>query len=241
MKKTILFIGGDTQTGTTMISFAAAEELARDGYMVLYISAGFCPVNSFLPKSLTSASEELLAALMAENLTGQEVQKTAAEHRRVDILTGARKGPGGPYFSPDDLMQICTAAEKLWDWILIDGGCVLLEEGIQRALLPNIRICFVLTQQEKTVNRFTRWVSVQNLPQKNQVFILNKFTDAAAFYSLKEMAEVLECSQNELITIPYVPYGWQAEAERTTLLNFRRFRKAVRILTEWIRKEKQDG
>ena len=48
-------------------------------------------------------------------------------------------------------------------------------------------------------------------------------------------------AEKDILPVPYVPYGWQAEAEHTTLLNFRRFRKAIGYLIEDIQKGDRNG
>ena len=122
MERTILFMGGDTQTGTTMLSLAAAEELAGGGKSVLYISAGFCAGDEYLPRNLVGVSDELITGLMADELSGEELKNAAVNIRGVDVLKGTRLTEQGHGFLPDDLQTICSLAEKFWDWILIDGG-----------------------------------------------------------------------------------------------------------------------
>ncbi len=242
MKKTVIFAGGDTQTGTTMLAMAAAEELVKEGMSVLYLRAGAWTGTEFLSENTMSAGEEVLAGLMAENLSAQELQQAVGVNRGVDVLTGIRRGRSGWYFLQEDLEAICSLAETLWDWVIVDTGCVQWSGyGMDVSSLAG-QVYIVVTQQEKTIERFRNWKSLQNgEPWKNVQFLLNKYNDAGTFPDVEDMAELLQCSRSAILTVPYVPYGWQAEAERTTLLNFRRYRKAVRNLTERIKTGGADG
>jgi len=242
MKKTVIFAGGDTQTGTTMLAMAAAEELAKEGMSVLCLRAGAWTGTEFLSENTVSAGEEVLAGLMAENLSAKELQQAVGVNRGVDILPGIRRGRNGWYFLQEDLETICCLAETLWDWVIIDLGSVQCCRYTLDILALAGQIYMVVTQQEKTIERFRKWSAMQNgIQWENVRFLLNKYTDAGSFPTVEDMAERLQCRPPEILTVPYVPYGWQAEAERTTLLNFRRFRKAVRNLTEQIKAGGADG
>ena len=242
MKNTILFMGSDTQTGTTMLALSAAEELARTGKRVLYIGSGFCAGDEYLPRNLPAASDNLLAGLLTGNLTEADLQTAAVNCRGVDILTGIRLNQQGYCFLPGELLAICTMAEKLWDWVVIDGGIVLGNSSAAAVMEHAGQIWIVATQQEKSISRYQRWNSAGNLNFRKAVrYVLNKYNDSGAFYTIKEMAEILNCTEKEIVPVPYVPYGWQAEEEHTTLLNFRRFRKAVRSLINCIEKGGCDG
>ena len=242
MEKTILFMGGDTQTGTTMLSLAAAEELAGRDKRVLYISTGFCAGDEYLPRNLVGVSDELITGLMADELSGEELKNAAVNIRGVDVLKGTRLTEQGHGFLPDDLQTICSLAEKFWDWILIDGGILL--GRIPAAAYAELagQIWIVVTQQEKSIDRYLRWKSAETMPAGKPLhFVLNKYNDSGAFYTIKETAEMLNCTEYEIVPVPYVPYGWQAETERSTLRNFRRFRKAVHRLAEYIEEGDCDG
>ena len=242
IEKTVVFSGGDTKTGTTMISLAAAEELAKEGCLVLYICAGEYPVNEFLPRDLMSASEEILAGLQEDMVSEQYLKQAAVTNRGVDILRGIRNGSRGLYFTQEDLEEICRRAETVWDWIVVDGGCVLSAEGRSVSHTSFGQSWMVITQQEQAVCRFRTWQSMVSETDERKIrYVVNKYNDSGAFYNLREMAELLHCEETELLPVPYVPYGWQAEAERETLLNFRLFRKAIRRLTARIQEEGADG
>ena len=83
MKKNIRFTGGDTQTGTTMISLAAAEMLAKEGERVLLISGGLFAGTEFLPRDISSGTDEVLSALLAENLSAVQMQQKSVITVRV--------------------------------------------------------------------------------------------------------------------------------------------------------------
>ena len=157
MKKNIRFTGGDTQTGTTMISLAAAEMLAKEGERVLLISGGLFAGTEFLPRDISSGTDEVLSALLAENLSAEQLQQAVVRSRGIDILMGVRRGRTGRYFTGNELRDICSMAVSVWDRIVIDGGCVLLRNREEETELPGWEEYIVVTQQEKTIRRYLEW------------------------------------------------------------------------------------
>lgn len=242
MKNNIRFTGGDTQTGTTMISLAVAEMLAKEGERILFISGGAFAGNDFFPRIISSGTDEVLSALLAENLSAEQLQQAVVRSRGIDILMGVRRGRTGRYFNREDLRDIYSVAVSVWDRIVMDGGCVLLGNREEEAALPGWVEYMVVTQQEKTIQRYVNWSMEGNSGgERNSRFVLNKYNDSGAFYTIKEISSLLKCAEKDILPVPYVPYGWQAEAEHTTLLNFRRFRKAIGYLIEDIQKGDRNG
>ena len=68
---------------------------------------------------------------------------------------------------------------------------------------------------------------------------MNKFVNNGTFYKESQLQKLLSCEEDRLRTIPYLPYGWQAELEKCTLLKYRTFRKAVEKIAVMIEEEKE--
>ena len=66
MKKCVVFYGGDSQTGTTMIAVSAAEMLAGAGKRILLVCASSQLVDPWLPQSAVSSMDDLYPALKKE-------------------------------------------------------------------------------------------------------------------------------------------------------------------------------
>ena len=239
MKKCVVFYGGDSQTGTTMLAISAAELLAGAGKRILLIGASSHPEDLWLPQSAASSLDDLHPALKEGTLTGEEIRRTVVTARGVDILSGTRSGYGGK-FGPEDLKTVCSLVCEDYDWILLDGGCGPPESFTMAALRCGQKAILVLTQQEKCLQRFAAKVSgLERALPPQQLYVVNKFNDSGAFYTEKELAERLGCSPEHLKPIGYVPFGWQAEMDRVPLLNHRKFRKDMEKITGWIGEEEE--
>lgn len=238
MTKRIMFAGGDTQTGTTMISMSVAEELAKQGRKVLYVGVRTIGGADYLDDGLESEGMMVF----------QELEMAVTECRGVDVLVGMRKSRYGTFFSEEDIAEILQAASGTWDYVIIDGGFLLSEEkGNADSLIASLHdnagdmeLLVVITQQEKSLRRCRKWKSLHEGQQDGIPnclgkikFVLNKYNDTGAFYTEKEVADYIGCEAEDIRTVPYIPYGWQAEEESSTLLKFRGFRKGIRRVKEW--------
>ena len=234
MSRNIVFYGGDSQVGTTMTALALSEFLAKSGRQVLFLNFSPVPGNAYLPFAPPASVDDLRAAFLDESLTEAELRQLAVNCRGVDILPGVRNWQSSRTFPEGSAAQLLKAADGGWDYIIADGGCgVTAGLGVQ-ALQCFDQVVLVVTQQEKTLARFQnqKEVLAEKMPDQ-PLFLINKFNDSGTFYSLKQMKEILQCD-NRVMTVPYVPYGWQAESEHTTLLPFRRFGKGIRQLAEYV-------
>ena len=219
-----------------MISLAAAEHLARCGWNVIHISAGMEPGNVYIPEEGTGSITDLFRNFEEEELSERELEDAMTECRGVRILPGLRSRQAGILYMPGALAGICRVAASSSDYVIIDGGCIGDNCPGQEALQFAGQVYAVATQQEKTLMRWKQKKKrLQCLAECRIRYIVNKFNGSGAFYTEEQLAQHLDCSREELIAIPYVPYGWQAESEHTTLLKFRRFRKGISSLTEYIR------
>ena len=230
----MVFYGGDSQVGTTMTALALSEFLAKSGLQVLFLNFSPVPGNAYLPFVPPSSVDDLRAAFLDESLTAAELRQFLVNCRGVDILPGVRNWQSSRTFPEGSAAQLLKVAETEWDFILADGGC-----GVAGGLGVQALQCFedavlIVTQQEKTLARFQhqKEILAEKMPDQ-PLFLINKFNDSGAFYTLKQMKEILQC-ENRVLTVPYVPYGWQAESEHTTLLHFRRFGKGIRQLAEYV-------
>ena len=240
MSRTIVFYGGDTQVGTTMTALAAAESLAKSGQRVLFLNLSGVPGDAYLPFGAPVSVDDLRAGLLDESLSEAEFRQTLISCRGVDVLPGVRNWQSSRVFPKTSVEAILTIADKEWDYVIADGGCGVSEGlGIQAVRCFDLRIV-VVTQQEKTLDRYRRQSEIlKEIISDNRMFLINKFNDNGAFYTVKQMAERLDCSMEQVLTVPYVPYGWQAEAEHVTLMNFHRFRKGILRLAEYILKREK--
>lgn len=221
----ILFHGCDTQVGTTMVALAAAEQLAEEGHSVLYISAGAIPGNPFLEADAAGAAVDLWGSSFEE----VDIRQLATEHHGVDVLQGVRSWMNNGSSMMGLLQEICSKSSPLWDWVIIDGGSCG-EAGMGRdALEFSSKIFLIITQQEKSLQRWRmRREWLENRMKAQPYYIVNKFIGNGTFYTEGQMQKLLQCDSRHIAAVPYMPYGWQAEKEHCTLMKYRPFRRAVK-------------
>ena len=236
MENVILFYGCDSQVGTTMTALSAAELLAEKGKNVLYISAGSIPGIAFSTAEPAGAAADLWDSTEDED----EIMQLMAKHCGVDILQGVRSWMNGGNYLKGVLSEMCRTCSRIWDYVIVDGGSSGEASMGQDALDFAGMIFLVLTQQEKSLHRWKmRREWVENRMQAKPYFVVNKFVSNRTFYKESQLQKLLSCEEDRLSTIPYLPYGWQAELEKCTLMKYRTFRKAVEKIAVMIEEEKE--
>lgn len=232
----ILFYGCDSQVGTTMAALSAAELLAEKGKKVLYLSAGSIPGIAYSTAEPAGAAVELWDSTEDE----EEIRQLTVNHRGVDILQGVRSWMNGVNSLKGWLSELCSTCSRMWDYVIVDGGNSTESSMGQEALDFAGMAFLVLTQQEKSLYRWKmRREWVENRMQAKPCFVVNKFVRNGTFYMESQLQKMLPCEEDRLRTIPYLPYGWQAELEQCTLMKYRPFRKAMEKIAVLIEEERE--
>jgi len=223
----IVFYGGDSQTGTTMVALSVGQLLAERDWRILYIDASGHPGSDFLPRHGMMFLEELSSAAEDGRLEWKELQRWILPCRGMEMIPGVRSFSGADRLGERELSAICRAAEGRYDMILIDGGCGT--NALSRAALKQAEAAVVVaTQQEKILQRMEGRLAAGGgrLPEKS-LLAVNRYHNGSAFYTAPEMAEKLGWGERPVIRIPFAGYGMQAEQDRATLLKHRAFRKGA--------------
>ena len=234
----ILFYGCDTQVGTTMLALSAAELLAEEGKKVLYISAGPVPGIAFLENEPAGAAADLWGREPEES----EIRQLLTEQHGVDILQGVRSWMNSGSDMKGLIHEICRLCGRLWDYVIADGGSSGDASMGSEILGSAGKIFLVLTQQEKSLQRWRmrrNWM--EGRMKVPPYYIVNKFTGNGTFYTERQLLEILPCTEKQLAAVPYLPYGWQAEYEHRTLLKYRIFRKSVKQIIEMIKNSEEEN
>ena len=234
IKKVILFYGCDTQVGTTMTALSAAELLAEQGRKVICISAGSIPGTDFLDAEPAGAAVDL----WGERLREEDIRFLTVEQRGVDVLQGVRSWMNCGSNLSGFLREICMTCSRSWDFVIVDGGSSGESSMGRDALDFAEKIFLVITQQEKSLRRWKmRKEWMESRMQTEPYFVVNKFMNNGTFYMESQLQKLFFCDSTRLKTVPYMPYGWQAEMERCTLLKYRSFRKAMAAISAIIERE----
>lgn len=225
MEKLIGFLGGDSQVGVTMLAQATVEYLRRQGMRALFITAGPGDGDDYTNGHLSMDMEEIYPYLETGSVTETDTDRLFPADRHVDILHVAEHDD----FGKAELQIVYQEFAGQYDWIIVDCGWAM-QTGFARTVVRTCHLLFVvITQQEKCMRRFgRRQAGLLSRAPETLFYVANKFTASGALSTIAEMQERLHCTETQLFRVDYVPYGWQAEQARETLLRYRRFRKGVK-------------
>ena len=233
MRNLITFYGGDSQVGVTMVALSAARLLAKKGRRVFFIYASQNPGNDFIRGSSTTSIDDLRHGIADGSLTLDELNQNVFADGQIDILPSVRSFSSAVHYQEDAIEYIYDLAKNKYDYIIADGGCggwSLSSWAIRKAGI----LFVVLTQQEKCVQRFRLRKGMLRDAEGEVCYIVNKFNHGGVFYNMEDMRGWIGCGKEEICKIPYVPYGWQAESDRETLLHSKTFVKGMKDIITWV-------
>lgn len=250
MERVFVFFGGDTQVGTTMIAQSVAEVLGKMGKSVLLVLAGSEYGTDYINANLDMSLDDIKSNIASNQLRVEDVKGIMYEHNDVMVLPGIKNITTIKYYSTDDMAILLSPLEKSYDCIIVDAGSNIQFGLTVSALKHAGRRYYVVTQQEKCLRRFKNlYETVLNPLGYGGKLIINKFNNNMAFYTQRQVEEVLGAGESqgsqgmtgigESMTVSYVEYGWQAEADRVTLLKYNKFAEGINQIAMDICGEKQ--
>jgi len=229
VKKIIGFFGGDSQVGTTMIAQSLAEFLADHGCKVLLILGSGNYGDTYLKNNPTNSIDDLKADIRSGKVDTEELMQSLQQKKTLWILPGVRNPLTAKYFPENTYDVLLETGKSRFDYVIIDGGWDYQLGITISALTYCDSRFFVITQQAKSLARYGFY--------QQQIFgplgiegklIINKYIRDPALFLKKDILKLGE--KNDALQIPYTEYGWQAEMEGTTLMEYRGFYKAIERL-----------
>lgn len=230
MKDIIGFFGGDTQVGTTMIAWAFAEQLSEKGLRVLLIFGSGSDDQSFVPTDRANSIDTLKASLRSGHIEREDLLQCLEKKKHLWILPGIHNSIAAGQFMEDTFEILLENFKEDFDYVVIDGGSdVRLGLTVSALDICNSRY-FVVTQQSKSLHRYLqcRKLFLDPLGFSGNL-ILNKYKKDPALFLKSDVSKMTEAEN--LVVIPYMDEGWQAEMERRNLLFSSRFHRAIEELT----------
>ena len=236
MKKVVGFFGGDAQVGTSMIAQSFAEMLASRGKKVLLVlGSGKYGDTAFLTGSEHSL-DDVKAAIRSGNIEREELLQNLEKKKGVWVIPGVRNPFLTKYFPENSCQVLLEPVKDDFDYAVIDGGCDYHLGLVISAL--NVSDCrfYITTQQAKSIARFgfcqKQIFRPLNLPGH---LVVNKYMKDPALFLKADVLKFCEAADGGVI--PYIEYGWQAEMEGSTLLQYRPFYKAIEKLLHIVEPE----
>lgn len=242
MKKIIGFFGGDSQCGTTMLAQSSAELLReRNQKVLLILGSGKCG-NEFLNIGSRHSIDDLKAEVRSGKVPEEDFRQALEEVKGIWVLPAVRNSLNAKYFPENTYEVMLKSLQNDFDYVVIDGGDNANIGLTISALNVADERFFVTTQQSKSVSRLI-------LLQKNILtplsfdgrLIINKYIRDPALLLKKEVTALCNIEEAcNVLTVPYVEYGWQAEMEGRSLLHFKKFYKSVAQIADIFEPEERD-
>ena len=231
MKKVIVFFGGDSQVGTTMIAQSFAELLSQRGHRVLFILGSGKYGDSFIKMGLPHSIDDLKAGIRSGKIEKEELMQSLEMKKNLLILPGVRNPLMAKHFPENTYQILLESAKEEFDYIVIDGGSEFQLGITISALNYSDERFFLTTQQAKSLYRYAlyRKQIFEPLNLKSRLIINKYLRDPALFLK----SDILKfCGVSEAKVVPYIEYGWQAEMEGVSLMQHKGFYKAIEKLVE---------
>lgn len=226
MQNVIGFFGGDSQVGTTMISWAFAERLAEKGKRVLLIFGSGSDDCCFLSADGGRSVDHLKAAIRSGKLEREDLLQNLEKQKQLWVLPGTKNSMTTGGFLENTFQIMLENVKGDFDYVVIDGG-----SDVRLGLtISALHVChhryFILTQQAKTLHRYIQCQRQLLTPLgfEHQI-IINKYRKNPAFVLKKDVCKMTDIEA--AIVIPYVEAGWHTELDGKNLLSFAGFCKAI--------------
>ena len=219
----VCFFGADSKVGVSMISQSFAETAAfkfRNKKVLLLNLSGY-PGSIYSGMNFPYCFDDIRIHLQSNVLTVDELINVCAKKDNLYILKGTKQLKERRRFGPELVEKLIDAAREFFDLVVINGG-YQVDNGMSlgAVLYSDIRM-LVTTQQYGTYLSYQMMEDViYELLIKFDLLLINKFLyDISRFYSPEsEMKKLYGIS--ETVIVPMSEYGWQAEKEAATLLDF---------------------
>lgn len=220
----VAIFGIDSKVGTTMISQSIAETMASltDKRVFLGFLNG-SPSDEYVNVSEESLGLDDIKIKIVNNiLSSNELESACIRKDNLFILQGVRNVNERRFYHPSDIENLIKCAAKTFDIVIIDAGNDL-DMGMTIGALNSTNIRYlVTTQQESAIGKFKKILSptftALDFEMKDFLLIINKFMDIPSIYSASQLATIYKASLADIV--PFVEYGWQAEKDKKTLLNY---------------------
>lgn len=229
MEEVIGFFGGDSQTGTTMITWSFAERLSDCGKKVLLLLGSGNEDRFYDAEETDHSIDNLKAMIRSGRVEKDDLFQYIERRKNLWILPGTKNSLSVEYFPGNTFQILLENIKDVFDFVVIDGGSNLRLGLTISALDVSDTRFFVVTQQAKTMHRYIRNQErlLQPLGMMGKV-IINQYRKDPALFLKKDMCRRL--GTDDIMVIPYVEEGWQMEMEQKNLLGNLYFCRAIDCL-----------
>ncbi|HEY8402154.1 MAG TPA: hypothetical protein VIK89_12885 [Cytophagaceae bacterium] len=224
-KNIAVFLGTDSKVGTTMVTQCIAETIAK--YSKARVALLFLngqPSTDYIQDrdnvlGLDSIKVKVINKILSDSeLIGAFIKLSD----NLYALPGAKSILDVRYFSNDHIENLIQLTSKLFDVVLVDAGHKIFNGMTIGSVNSTPHKYLITTQQDSALRNFERTCSQVfselDIDPKDFLLIVNKFVHLPELYTSSQLANLYKTSL--IGTIDFVDYGWQAEKDQKSLLNY---------------------
>ncbi len=234
----VVFLGADSKVGTSMISQCIAEKLSSDNDIkVLLAVLDGQPGMDYIHYNDNCVGIDTIKGKIAHQiLSEEELENVCIKINRLYILQGTQTIVNRAHYHPEHIETFLELASQAFDIVIVDAGCNVELGMTIGALNSTQHRCLVSTQQSTCLKHF-KLVKDQILSKLNIqdfVLIINKYMENNELPDKHELSRYYTAPI--VAAVPYSEYGWQAEIEQCSLLNFHElfYKDAISHITSFI-------
>lgn len=223
MSVLLVFHGIDYKVGTTMIAQSVSEVLAKihPECKILRIAMSNRRGCNFIKESIPSL-EGFRKSIEAGVVLGELLFRRYQISENLYGISGLENEFNHRQYFPEDAAKIIRTIEKQFDYIIVDGGCDIDNGLVLGSLSMGGVNLLVLTQDESALSRWEQ----QQMIYKGffidfNLLIVNKYQHFHP-YSIQYIKERLNLKEEPCYKVGFSPYGYRAEWEKKTLLQYGR-------------------
>ncbi len=239
MRTVLGFFGSAGQVGVTMTARAIADFYAQSGAETLLISASGKYGNDYASVfEAVRSLDDLKADIVNDTLKSEEMRSVIVREGNLSYIGAVRNPFAVRSFPADSIERILAAAGGSYDFVIVDAGDDFNSGLAVSALNACDRRIFVLTQQQKTIDRFIYVNShvLTALGIKPEI-IVNRYVKNPGLYTVDDIEKLT--MQKALGKISECEWGRYAEVQGTTLMDVKSYRKEIERLVQAIGEGKQ--
>ena len=219
----VCFFGADSKVGVSMISQSFAELVSdqfREKKILLLNLSGY-QGSIYSNWNFPYCFDDIRLHLQSNVLTIDELTNVCAKKANLYILKGTTQLKERRRLDPELVERILDAARETFDLVVVNGGCQADNGMSLGALLHSSIRVLVATQQHGTYLSYQMMEDVfYELSIQFDLLLINKYlySVSRSLSSESDMKKLYGISETTIV--PMSEYGWQAEKDAVTLLDF---------------------
>jgi len=232
MAKVITLFGGDSQTGTTLLSGSLSQALKQKGSTLFIMASSEISEGYFTD----TRRNDLGYLLRLKSIRPVDIKNCIVSLPEFDLILGISDPLKKQFFDGEMLSKLIELLGKDYEYIVIDGGHdITLPLCVSSLVSADLRL-YILTGTEKCISRFRvsygTVIEGLGLNLENDRIVVNKESKRNSTYTLDEAVNLLGLNG---FSVPIYDNPHRYELDRTSAyLKDAAYQKAVNVISEYI-------